>query len=124
MMRAKLVNENLIPINEYSSAETNILKGKKEVPIRVYYWADANMGWGDAGTKFYAVVPVEAFEVKIHTRDDKSKYYEFQLTDEWWKKLKMNMGCGWELDIGDKKRKEEIKEAEEILKVIKEVKRF
>ena len=120
----KLVKESLTHINEYASAETNILKGKKEIPIRVYYVSDPNMGWGDAGTKFYAVVPVEAFKAVVQTRHDKSKYYEFKLTDEWQKKLKLDMGCNWQLDIGDEKRKEEIAEAEALLKAIKQVKKF
>lgn len=122
----KLVKESLSPMYEYASADTNILKGKKEVPIRVYKWSDPNMGWGDAGTKMYAVVPVEAFEVEEHKRDDGSKWYVFNLKDEWRKKVQLDTGFSgsWNFDFGDKKRKQEIKEAEQLLKIAKEVKKF
>lgn len=127
-MKAKLVKESLLPlhINEYDTSDTNILKGKKEIPVRFYDWSDPNMGWGDGGTKFYATLPVEAFEVKENNRDDGSKWYGFELKREWKQKVGITSGFdgGWHFDIGDKKRKEEEKEAAMMIALTKKVKKF
>lgn len=131
-MKAKLVKESLSPLfeneddNYYNELERNVLEGKKEVPVRFFYWQDPNMGIGDGGTRCYALVPVEAFEIEEDEGVRGRTIYHYRLKDEWRPKvgLKTGLGGGWRFDFGDKERNKEIREAEKIIKIAKDVKRF
>ena len=135
-MKVKLVKESLSPLfeneddnyyyNELERLERNVLEGKKEVPVRFFYWKEPNMGIGIGETRCYALVPVEAFTVeKVKGMDGRILHF-YQLKDEWRPKVGLKTGFdgGWRFDFGDKKRNEEIRKAEKIIKIAKDVKRF
>jgi hypothetical protein len=104
----------------------------KTVKVRWYKYSDPNMGWGDAGTEMYAEFPFSAFIEKEEERlpkGCKDFYYTYEFTPEWSEKLKTIFGDCWWMRRGyemtkDEKRKNEIREAENVLRIARNIKKF
>jgi len=88
----------------------------ERIEVRFYNYSDPNMGWGDTGTHMYAEFPLSAFEVEEDERFDKSKYYVYSFTEEWYEKLKGTLGNCWWMGHGYEMATEEKKEKERLEK--------
>jgi hypothetical protein len=61
--------------------------------LRIYFYSDVHMGYGDLGTFRYVKVTPEDFTVEINTRDNGSTWTRHIATPELKEKLK---SLGWD----------------------------
>lgn len=87
--------------------------------IRIYHFQDTDRGYGDAGTFKYAKISPEDYTEVENKRFDGSTYLTYNLTDEYWEKLKSIgfRGYGMSMTFStDEEYHSEINAAKEYLK--------
>jgi hypothetical protein len=98
---------------------------RKNVKLRLYHYSDWERGYGDGGTAGIVIVPLNSFKVKREKSVRCNYFYIYSLKKSMLDKIRKRIGSFDDYEFySDKLANQEIRQAQNILKMYDKVIKF